>query len=109
MKRDTEIYVNQQEDRELALQRERLKNRNVPGGEDSVGDDPLAESTKLQQSTVRTIDFADAAFLSSRDSFKLASPGGVTLELGMDAEELDKLLSELEVCDVDRYALGCPT
>lgn len=97
MKYDTNSHAIQQEDRELALQRERLKNRNIPGGEDSVGDDPLAESTEAQQSTELPVGPADTAFLSPGDSFKPSSARGVTLELGMGAKELDLLLSELEV------------
>lgn len=71
-----------QDDRDLALQREALLKRHLPGSEDSVGEDPLATSP-----TPLAIPPAHSAFDSA---------GPVRLELGMDAEMLDKILDELD-------------
>lgn len=86
----------------LALQRERLKNRNVPGGEDSTGDDPLAEMTGDPESPAESVSSADFALQSTVDPSKVYAAGSVRLELGMDAEELDELLSKLEVRRIPR-------
>lgn len=72
-----------QEDEDLSLQREKLKKRHLPGGEDSIGDDPLSSP------------LGDSAASSPCSSFQCEGP--VRLELGMDAEVLDKVLAELEV------------
>lgn len=72
-----------QERRELALERERLRRRHVPGGEDSTGEDPLADSS--QGTCYSSCDLPPSPKRS------------VKLELGIDATELDTLLSEIEV------------
>lgn len=74
-----------QEARDLALQREVLKKRHLPGGEDSIGDDPLVALSE------------DLTSCSSPYCDPLSSAGAVQLELGMDAKELDNLLTEIEV------------
>lgn len=72
-----------QVDCDIAFQRETLRRRQVPGGEDSVGDDPLA--TLCEESAPPPCDDL------------LLSTGPIRLELGMDAALLDNILAELEV------------
>lgn len=72
-----------QDDHDLALQREALMQRHLPESEDNVGEDPLATSPE------------QLAVPPARGAFDSAGP--VRLELGMDAEMLDKILDELEV------------
>lgn len=74
-----------QEAHDLALQREALKKRHLPGSADSIGDDPLVASSE------------ESTSVSSPYRGALSSAGAVRLELGMDAKELDKLLTEIEV------------
>lgn len=74
-----------QEDHELALQREVLQGRYLPeshyyGGEDTLGTTPDKTLTIHQ----RQNNFA-------------ASAGPVELKLGINSEELERVLSELEV------------
>eukprot|EP00904_Undaria_pinnatifida_P009639 jgi/Undpi1/5805/HiC_scaffold_2.g01079.m1 len=69
-------------DRDLALQREALMQRHHPGSEDNVGEDPLATSP------------AQSTKSPARNAFDSAGP--IRLELGMDAEKLEKILDELE-------------
>lgn len=71
-----------QDDRDLALQREALMQRHLPGSEDSVGEDPLATSP------------AQLAIPPAHSASDSAGP--VRLELGIDAEMLDKILDELD-------------
>ena len=56
--------------------------RHLPGSEDNVGEDPLATS------------LAQLALPPAHNAFDSAGP--VRLELGMDAEMLDKILDELD-------------
>lgn len=80
------VYWNPvQEAHDLALQREALKKRHLPGGADSIGDDPLLASSEESTSG------------SSPCRVALSSTGAVRLELGMDTKELDELLTEIEV------------
>lgn len=72
-----------QDDRDLALQREALMQRHLPGSEDNVGEDPLATSPA---------QLAIPPAHSSASDYA----GPVRLELGMDAEMLDKILDELD-------------
>lgn len=57
--------------------------RHHPGSEDNVGEDPLATSP------------AQSTKSPARNAFDSAGP--IRLELGMDAEKLEKILDELEV------------
>lgn len=71
-----------------------MRRRHCPDGEDSVGDDPLAESA------VKLFTFSEHPVDTVHLLTEMSSPGvagNVQLELGMSEEALDKLLSELEV------------
>lgn len=99
-----------QEDRALALQRQSLRQRHLPESDDRVGEDPLAplagETTSASHgeegSTASGESSNDQPFREQQDGVSFAcggaSAGPVRLELGMDAEVLDKILDEIEVC-----------
>lgn len=97
-----------QEDRILALQRQSLKQRHLPGSNDRVGEDPFAALVGGIASTSEGQERGAPGELSSDQplceqhdgvSFNCEAPAGpVRLELGMDAEVLDKILDEIEVC-----------
>lgn len=106
-----------QEDHALAHQRESLKKRHLPGSDDSVGEDPLALVTDTDSQGAK--DEEISGVLCHRQPLckkaedekekekeeeggeavnrHQAAAGPVRLELGMDAEVLDKILHEIEV------------
>lgn len=99
-----------QEDRALALQRQSLRQRHLPGSDDGVGEDPLAlVDGGGATSTSRGGEGEEPRALSSYQTFRerqdgisctLEAPAGpIRLEVGVDAEVLDKILHEIEVRD----------
>lgn len=96
-----------QEDRVLALQRQSLRQRHLPGSDDRVGEDPLGSLVGGTTSTSRGQGREESGELANDEpsreqqdvvSFANEAPAGpVRLELGMDAEVLDKILDEIEV------------
>lgn len=99
-----------QEDRSLALQRLALKQRHLPGSNDSIGEDPLGLVLEVETSTSQgerereNGDGGGLSFQPSCEDQNHAPPvAPVRLELGMQPELLDKLLDEIEVSWFDFY------
>lgn len=98
-----------QEDRILALQRQSLRQRHLPGSDDRVGEDPLAPLVGGTTSTWHGQEWEPGEF--SNDEGEEQNGGSVTyeppagpvrLELGMDPEVLDTILDEIEVRELSR-------
>ena len=75
---------NAQEDREISLQRERLRRRHMTGGEDSTGEDPLASRAE------------ELSTSSPPCHGSLSTSEPVRLELGIDPDLLNTILAEVE-------------
>ncbi|CBN75437.1 hypothetical protein Esi_0099_0036 [Ectocarpus siliculosus] len=110
---DRKEKIFQKEDRHLACQRQSLKKRYLLDSEDFIGEDPLGLLDDTTAPAFQQEEGDIAGGLSPRQSHRQeeaeerlqgddahtshqAAAGPVRLELGMDAEELDKILNELE-------------
>ncbi|CAM9924102.1 unnamed protein product, partial [Hapterophycus canaliculatus] len=115
------------EDRQLALQRQSLNERHLPGSADRVGEDPLAPVAGCTTTVLAPQEREGSGVLSPRRNPRCpeepeedgdgddgaaffahcgrAGAGPVRLELGMDSEVLEKILDEHEVitCDLNHY------